>query len=312
LYLHDANLNQELAPHYGSTSAQIANDLAWLPLVAVAYLSVRRLNSPDWMRWAYWAAIAVELAYAAGSGARANVLSVAFVVLATVFYAQRRFPVRAVVVITAVTIFVVFPALYLYRGTYNSPQSSSTQTGVASYEHSGIKTAALYGLGTTLGRFNDIIVPALLVERGRRVYRVTPGSTLLWVFADAVPHALWLGKPSVSTFAGNFGQAVGLQTTNSSAIAVTEVGELYLNFGVLGMSVMLLIGGVYRELGEWLRERWRSPLVLALYASMMFLILESSEGILAAELGGTVQTTLVLAFLLWLALRLCGKVQRAA
>jgi hypothetical protein len=308
-----------VAPTTGSTLNQVLFILHFLPSISVAYAGVMAATTHQrkWRRL-YGAGLVVDVAYYLPSGSRSDVVTVALLALAVAYYARGRFPIRMLTISAVLLLFVLFPLIHLYRGSggtsgFTTNTSGNLQQSAQTYTGAGLSRALLYGVGSTFSRFSDIFVPAALVEQGRAIYPVAPGHTLVWTLSSQIPHALWPSKPSVGNFSGEFAHAIGLVYSSSTSVSTTQIGEMYLNFGTIGVFVgMLFVGGVYRELGEWLRERKRNPMVLALYAALAYSILGSHETIVAGGLMGAIRTALVLSVILWIAMQVFTPPQRVS
>jgi hypothetical protein len=130
---------------------------------------------------------------------------------------------------------------------------------------------------------------ALIHARGTSRLDIHPGETLQWAAQAVVPRALFGSKHDPGTFGNDFGRAYGvvLPVDHRTSYAVTQPGELYLNFGVLGILFgMPVIGGLFRVLSSYLRERGTDPLAMAIYASLGWAIVNGEESIVAVGLVG--------------------------
>ncbi len=294
----------------GSTTSQLLHVVSILPAVVVAYVGISALLTRDRrLLTLYWVGLALDVAFYLPSGGRGQVASVVFLALSVLYYVRHRVPLKALVTAAALLIFVVFPIIHLYRGS--GGQEGFTRTPVANlkrstaeYTGNGAGATIFYGLGATFSRFSQVLIPASLVEQDGNTFSVEPGSTLIWAASNFIPGAVWQNKPKVGNFAAESSYAMGLTSERTTSIATTQIGEMFLNFGVIGVAVgMFFVGAVYRELSEWLRERRRRPMVLALYASMAYGLLGTGESIVAVGLVGSIRTLLALAFFVWITSR---------
>ncbi len=304
-YFH-GSVPAAMVPTTGSTLGQVLLILAVLPSIVVAYFGVIGTHSRSkwWLR-GYRVGLGVEILYYVPSGGRSYVVTIAVLALIVAYYTKGRLPIRAIIVTGVLLLFVLFPLIHLYResGTqagFTSNAGRNLERSAAALAGQDVQQTLLYGVGATFSRFSDIFVPAALVYQGRQVYAIAPGETLVWAITNMIPKAVWPGKPSTGTFAGEFAQSIRIVPSKATSVATTQPGELFFNFGTVGVLVgMFFVGGVYREFGEWLRERARRPMVLALYATVAYSIIDSQETIIAQGLTGLLRTTAVLAFILW-------------
>jgi hypothetical protein len=76
-------------------------------------------------------------------------------------------------------------------------------------------------------------------------------------------------------------------------VAISQPGELYINFGVAGTLLMALVGAVYRGVGDYLAARGDDAVALAIYAGIAWPIVSSQETILASGMTGMLKTLVV-------------------
>jgi hypothetical protein len=76
---------------------------------------------------------------------------------------------------------------------------------------------------------------------------------LLW---GLVPRFMWPEKPTISDFAIKFGNLYRISSSEFNFQAVTVMGDLYRNFGMVGVIIgMLIMGIALRTIYGWLVER---------------------------------------------------------
>jgi hypothetical protein len=300
-----------------STTNQILYTLAFLPLVSVAYLGVRA-HSDQRFRSYYRLGLIVELAWAVSSGGRGNVVNTLLLALAVQYYTAGRFPLKPTLLAMLFTLFFVFPVLALYRDTSQKThgyQVSNLSAGVSTYTSTGLGNVLLSGIGSTLGRFNDIIIPAALEDRGRNAYPISDGATLGWAVVNFIPHALDPGKPIVNNLQNALSYELRVTPVKNNYEAITQVAEMYWDFGTLGAAIaFLFVGSLYRELNEWtiLRRSGRNPAVLALYAALAYFMMQTDETLIADQLDGFIRTVVVLSLLMWVTTRFFERPERRA
>lgn len=145
------------------------------------------------------------------------------------------------------------------------------------FEAVGYSTGPEYGLGFVLAynlfnRLNMSHVMAAVIEKGQQAY---PGGTLeqFWV------NMSFYGSDKTNVFDGNeFGRAIGVATANdfSTGVASTNMGELFINFGILGIVFgMFLTGILYKFLFVNCRQQF--PFFVMLYAMMWPILIHGME-----------------------------------
>lgn len=282
-----------------------------LPLLAAAYLGARLYldGAGEGIRVAYYALVVVEILWAIPTGSRANVLTL-FVITAVIRYygRSRRFPAAQVLVASLLAVFVVFPFGVAYRGDNRHFQSQSRQsletaaTTVMSRPLSGVVDA---GLQHTASRFSGAVSLASIVGQAPRLESYASGETYRWIAEAVVPRAAYPTKADPGLFGNEFGRAYGIISPNDriTGITVTHPGELYLNFGLLGILLgMPLIGAVYRAIDGLFRQR-NHPGVLAVFAIVLWEFLNGSESILAVGVFGPLKLAAFCALALFSASR---------
>lgn len=318
LYFHGSGPGV-FVPTGGSTSLQVLSILAIFPSIAVAYAGVNALETGErkW-RWLYWIGLAIDVAYYIPSGSRGQVVTIAVLALSVAYYIRGRLPLRLIAISIALLMFILFPVIHLYRDSggkagFAANTAGNLQHSIETYTGQTPTQTIFYGFGATFVRFSQIWVAAALVEQGRSAYPIAPGTTLVWTVTNFVPHGLWPDKPSVGTFSGDLAYTIGLTNSRDTSVSTTQFAEMYLNFGTIGVLVgMIFIGGIYRELGEWLRERKRRPIVLAIYAAFAYQILTTGETIVAGGLVGPIRAMVVLSVLMWVTMRVVAPKRRRA
>jgi hypothetical protein len=288
--------------------------LSNLPILATAfvgahhYLNRGRLDSHRY-RTAFWALAAIELLWAAPTGSRGQLVGVLMMLLVVGYYgASRTIPVKAVVLLAIVVVFVIFPfALYYRNGSsHNSAPQKAFASAADKTFNRPLTAAAADGFVATFSRFSDVASLAEIVGRDPSHSSRAPGETLTWTVESLVPRAILQSKADPGIFGNEFGRTYGLNNPNDyiTSVAVTQPGELYMNFGVLGVLLTLGVGGLYRAIGDYLVGRGNDPVALAIYATLAWPLLQSHEVILASGFVGVLKTLVTLSVVLTLAIAL--------
>ena len=274
--------------------------LSTLPIVATAfvgayhYLNRDRLDSNRY-RNAFFALAAIEFIWTIPSGTRGDTLVVVMMVLAVGYYGTSgAIRVSVAVAAAVLVVFIVFPFALYYR---NNPTDYRLSPGKALSNAADVTLdrlptqAPADGLAATFSRFSNVASLSEIVRRQPTYSGRAPGETLAWTAESLVPRAILPSKEDPGLFGHEFGSTYGLISPRNlrTSVAVTQPGELYINFGVPGMLLMLAVGAVYRAIGDYLGARGDDPAVLAIYASLAFPILQSHDTILANGLTGVLK-----------------------
>ncbi len=92
-----------------------------------------------------------------------------------------------------------------------------------------------------------------------------------------------------------------LSVNDSTSISIGYLGELYIDFGVLGSTAIIFLIGLLAGLGyRILRDRWQTPLILNYAVCAMVVVPLSEFGTALIKFGGSVVTTLAAAYVLQL------------
>lgn len=129
----------------------------------------------------------------------------------------------------------------------------------------------LSGLESTAARVDGLGVTSVFVRDTPRVVPFQRGWTLALFFIAPIPRAIWPSKPDMT-----IGQWI--TDTYSSGLdtrtAATQIGEYYINFGVIGViGGMILLGFVLRTTHETLIVRGGTiPAILAATIVLYYLV----------------------------------------
>jgi len=149
------------------------------------------------------------------------------------------------------------------------------------------------GLLSTANRFDGIAILAVILSKTPEEVPFQGGWTIGYAFLSFVPRLVWPDKPMVTTgrwVTDNYTLAAGLETATGS----TWIGELYFNFGWLGIGFgMIFVGIIFRTMHEFLfRLGGTIPLLLAAVMLMNDTV-RNIGGDLLTLLAGVVFTALI-------------------
>ena len=299
-------------PASGARLSPLTTIGASLPLVAVACIGAEALgpNGSRGRRWLFAALTVLEAIWAIPSGSRGAVVNVVVMLAVVRYYAGTPLSRRWLAAAAAFVVFVIFPFGAAYRGdnvTYRTSTKSSLDRALTeTFAQSNPTLFLTRGYTAAVKRFADVDALAVIVDQGRHPLGSAPWSSLLWAGESFIPRVILPDKTDTGTVGAAFAIDYRFSAPGPSqtSVAMTQVGELYLDFGTLGVAVgMLFVGALYRLINDYFSARRGSALVLALYAATAGALVSGEETILALGLVGVLKT----AILIWLLLILLAR-----
>lgn len=232
--------------------------------------------------------------------------------LICVWYARGKLPWKSFATLLLVLVFVIMPFANTFRGL--DVRIGSAQRMSMTSEIIGDWSADRYldrSLGTFKARLAFINSVAVVI---RDVPRWVPYAKGEGIFVPAVvflvPRVLWKDKPVLESraFAETF-RVVHILDRHTR-VGATLPGELYWNFGLLGIIVGLGLWGMtlrllYRRYGD---TPGLDPIRRAIHVLMVFQVIH--YGAIAPGAVGMVRTLILLEAMLWIGLQ-SGLVQRS-
>ena len=286
------------ASYYGFL---LAAALSWDPSASRGY------------RLFVWTVLApVTFAMAFLGGAKTDIIALAIGILLGRHYLAQ--PVRGVALVaTGVAICCIFPLVNQYRTLSGSNLDLAPHQVVALLpETLGTDEGEESFFATTgqslMERVPGIDALSLVLKYTPDVMPFQHGRTIVIAPLIAlVPTMVWPGKYDYinSVVNGvNFGTDYFGIADNTSGVAITQIAELYLNFGPIGVPLgMFVIGMLCRMAYVWFLERGRTPAGLLLYA-FAYVHLIFIEGWFATTYSNLLKHLLVTAVVAWVCARL--------
>jgi hypothetical protein len=297
------------------TAASQLPTLAAAFVGAQAFLARRRGARDVRAELLFYVLLGTEVAWYLPTGSRGAVLSVLLMVAVVRYYGLGRRPtVAGTLAMAALAFFVVFPLELSYReseGGYQSAPSTYLKKSIGDLLQQSPAEAWDTGFNSTFSRLSSITSVAAIEHSGSGVLEHHSGETLVWVPETVIPRALDPQKFDPGLFGNQFGREYGFLPPDNfeTSIAITQFGEFYLPFGVIGMVVgMVAIGGIYRLMADYLHRRWSDPVALAVFSVVAWDLINLQESIVAVGVFGLLK---LMVFLL-LAMALATGLQRAA
>ena len=219
------------------------------------------------------------------------------------WYVRGKLPLRAMTVVVLIAVFVVFPLYNTYRlqdrhlevGDRLDRTLSTAERwdGTDYFEHS---------VKAFLARSAVVTSPAAVMRAVPRWVDYRYGGTITFSLLSFVPRVIWPDKPLMTT-GKEFGRIFGLVNLVDveTSIACTLPGEMYWNFGVLGVVGWALFFGcaarwVYRRYGEGGQG---DGMRKSLYVALLFPLV-ASEGQQALLMAGLIKTIVLFTALVWI------------
>jgi len=231
-----------------------------------------------------------------------------FLYVAFVYVAIRgRIPWRGLVLGVAALVLVVQPANSALRNAlqhHESPVGAAAHaaTDWAAYRPDRSVSAAMQYLSR---RFREIDQIALIVRETPSTYPYAHGVTYTPLLVlQAVPRVVWPGKVTLNQgeqFSHTYWQ---IPSSDSTATPLTQVGDLYRNFGLAGVVVGMFVVGVAVGLLRRITPDAAAPRAFCLYlfALANYVFLTHIESTLPVAIGSMLKTLplaaiVILAFL---------------
>lgn len=310
-YFHVSLPGEEIAATESSTLVGLVDGLPLLAVAVIGAQAALRRPLPRSKRRLvlFWMLLLVELGWSVPTGERAAIVAVVFVPLVVGYYGRTRRSGFGVAAVAACGFVIfIFPLLDEYRnvsGFYQRDVTGSLSSAVHTVTERDVEDAVEAQFDAVFTRFSDVTAIAAIVYGGREGIGRSQGQTLLWSIEALVPRALYPSKEDPSLFGHEFGAKYGFTDPGArTAIAISQVGELYLSFGLIGvLAGSLFVGSAYRLLGEFLRGRRSDPSTLALAAVVAWPIIHAQEMILAVGFAGLLKQIVVYAIAMRLTTR---------
>jgi hypothetical protein len=245
----------------------------------------------------------VALITGISSGWLGSALSLGMVFIVIYVYERRRFPLAAVLMVLPVILFFQ-PAKNLFRERYWARESTDTSTERVTYwvENSWrLWTEAITSRdndklrdlsNSTLSRFD-------LLRQTAHVIQFTPsrvpfqyGSLYSYMGVTFIPRYFWPNKPSVNDANRWYQVQYGLtnpQNLSTVSIAVGTVAESYINFGWLGLAIVIFPLGILLGTFERIFLHAEAGVVLSCLGAVLIPQLLAIESQMAQYVAGLAQ-----------------------
>ena len=241
-----------------------------------------------------------------------------FTILASVgfawhYYIGRIRPVH-LITLAVFTIMILNPVGQLWRTAYKTVDAGGPGDIPAVASEVGDEIATMgpgdylgYAIGERFERLNEAATVAAIRETVPATDDYKYGATFLPIITWAVPRFLWPDKPTFQYF-NEIGHTTGLigPFDTVTTIVYTSIGELYLNFGDIGVPLGMFVFGM---LARWLYQALiagKPNQTGMLIYGLLILPLWTVEEALGPALGGALRDSIVCLVVL----RLSGAIGR--
>ncbi|HZT97145.1 MAG TPA: hypothetical protein VFB34_09950 [Chloroflexota bacterium] len=300
---------------------QLASQMTLYAMVLLALYILRNRPKDRRLWYLLWGMLAVNVLTGAAYGSKQVLLEGIEVLIVAWWYSRRRLPPQllAGLVLVAMVAFVVIPA---YR--QNVGQGAGTSTGSCTSGSCQFGTASVNPISALTSATGSIFlgksIPDLLATDAwsisRRLalapdfglaYQYTPslgnpyllGRDYLWALPEAfIPRAIWPNKPSPVNGLYFSIHYAGLPTNTTSSTSITWLGDLYMNFGLVGTLLGMCAMGVFFAWWYATFRRNFSMQTILIYAAAIPVIM-NFEPTVPAVLTGLMRDLIILLAMLW-------------
>ena len=298
-YYHiEAGANQiKQSENYTSYSQYITIG-SMFPLIALALVFSEWLKNNKWT-YLFMSSIflLMEVLYALPSGSKERILLPISIVL-FLYSLKKKLPLVPLIVSVALFVLFVFPFVGIYRNVVLSGDVVKDFELVSFlyfrlFEHMGetINNIFYYVFAD---RLNYTIVVSSIVHKTPFVWDFKYGYTYLLIFISIVPRILWPGKPGIASFGNVFGRDYGFisPVDYTTSVAMTWVGEMFLNFGWAGIICGFFYGLFYRTIYNYfMKDEKLTPLAAIFYVLTLYYMMRGD--MFALQFSGLLKILLV-------------------
>ncbi len=191
------------------------------------------------------------------------VLPLGYVALAYIVV-RRRLPIRGIVLGIIFTLFFIVPANQfqrnLLRGQQQATAASAFGASVSRLPPLNPFSAVTKAVNYVATRFRSIDSVALIHSRTPSLFPYADGKLYAELPAIIlIPRAVWPGKPSLNSALDFSRTYYELPPSVQSENQITQIGDLYRNFGYIGVVLGLFAWGLVLGCVTLARQRWQSP-----------------------------------------------------
>lgn len=248
----------------------------------------------------------LEILFIFLGGWKSAIIPILFILFISYNYIVKKIKLRNATVLVILFIFIIiliFPVITRYR---SSVVNIYREEGILSInklvniapkidiQYRNINTA-FWSVCNRIGGIDSLIV---LIKR-LECYKM--GETIFPIFSFFVPRVLWHSKPALSignVFAVEF---LGWDPRYKSQAAVMQIGDLYWNFGIIGIIIgMFIFGVLYRSFYFYLIVRQKDSLIAIFFYVFCMLNFQNIEGNIAIVIAKLINTFIIIILILFI------------
>ena len=262
------------------------------------------------MKGVLWISLLVSIGVGLLSGMKAGIILPLGYVAVIYSIIRKRFT-RSVVLIPVVMVFLVYPFVGAYRDNINHGYRSNIYTleGQVAALTESFRVAFLDRDQASNDAANNNAEAAISRSNYLAMVRITisvedpsklNGDEKVWLapIYPFVPRFFWRNKPVLNK-GRRLSIAIGSGTNNS--VAVTQIGDLYLMYGTVGVAAGMLFYGILLQMyTNWIGGRL-SERELFLYISVLYAIMDIGADVTGqvTEAIQTIAVTLFVAYMIY-------------
>lgn len=281
----------------GSPFYSLIGLLDWLGPAALAiafgyYFEMLKIGDSRYKIWRViaWLVFVFEFIYGFFSGSKFYAIIPIITYLIVRHYAYEK-SLKKTAVAGLLTLFVLMPLLNFYNTPSVFLSPSYSFNGKVEFEN--IKK---FAVDSSFGRFNQSKGIFNVFEKTDKFLY---GKSLLNFFISlGPPRFIWKNKPIINASGNEFGRAYGIISPDDigTNVGPTIIGDLYLNFGILGIALgMLFFGVILRFIFDVLiRYSGASLSGIMIYSAFWIQIIKGTEDWLAPVWAGLVKLLVIL------------------
>lgn len=255
-----------------------------------------------WSRSAFLFVIGYETLMAVISGWSSTLLKIAIILVGCFLYAQRRLPVRAVIVSSlflVAMLVILTPVARFYRTVDNSSIINSLTALSEGFGNRSTNESIIFTSNLLIKRQTDTAqTPSLFLKFTPVYIPYRPIEDLLTVPLSFIPRIIWPNKPEYGRLGGIITQEYfGIFRFDAGASASTLAGSAYIYGGwgvvVVSMFILGVVSALFYTLIALPALKKENMALLALYIGVVIFNFHIGEGDILGLWQGFVQTTIV-------------------
>lgn len=252
------------------------------------------------------AIVVVQICFGFASGFKGNTIMPIVFVLVAYALVRRRLPWRALTFVALFLFFVILPLNQEYRDSVRgagAAPSAALRQAITTPPELNPTLAATSTVNYVFTRFRSIDSVALIRTQTPSPFSFAGGEKY-WLLPAmiAVPRSVWPNKPVLDDTVEFTHTYSGRSVKIRSSTQITQIGDLYRNFGYGGVVIGMFLWGVVVAALAAAYIRWHSPRLQAIYAFVVVTIVVSVESTLPLLLNTAAKTLPLAAVVAWLLL----------